>query len=70
MSFLNKINTSEMKIINNILSFIMVCLSIVFFISFRKIQYLTHEKIDASSQTADDYALFVEGIPVLKIEDT
>jgi len=48
----------------------MVFVSIIFFLSFRKIQYLIYEKIDMSRQTADDYALFVEGIPSLKISDT
>ena len=48
----------------------MVFVSIIFFLSFRKIQYLIYEKVDMSRQTADDYALFVEGIPSLKISDT
>lgn len=55
--------------IENILCLIVVVLSIVYFIIYRKIQYNIYEAIDAEHQTQDDYTLFVENIPVLDYKD-
>ena len=45
----------------------MVCASIPFFLTLRKIQYLIYEAIDVTKETADDYALFVENIQPINI---
>ena len=69
LSIMNKRNDDEFVKINDILSFITVAFSVAYFLAFRKIQYLTYHKIDLSNQTADDYTIFVEEIPVLNMRN-
>ena len=55
--------------IQDVLSLIVVIMSIFFFLYYRSVQYDLYGKIERQIQTQDDFTIFVEGIPILDFQD-
>ena len=55
--------------IQDVLSLIVVIMSIFFFFAYRKVQYHLYGEIEGCHQTQDDFTIFVEGIPILDFQD-
>ena len=64
-SIFHKDDRKDLINTTDLLAFITVLVSIIYFTVYRRIQYQIYNVIDEKNQTEDDYAIFVEDVPIL-----
>ena len=64
----NYVNRPDLLLINDILNLISIVVSIIYFNIVAKMMYEQYTIIDEANTSEDDYALFVEDIPVFNFQ--
>ena len=64
-SIFHKDDRDDLINTTDLLAFITIFVSIIYFTIYRRVSYHIYNVIDEKNQTEDDYTIFVEDIPIL-----